>query len=297
MESLTQQIEQAVASQSLPTLNTIFASHNYLTLGSGEQRTLHAFFLKTAIQAPPAFLQQVFASTDMVNWLEKTCLSHLPLTVKDCTDNKVRKAMFEYMIQDHVKEYEHAARVLGTLRMEDEEGSPYYYTPSDKCDVYVRMAECYLVEDQYEAADSAVTKAGTVLGSLSDPDQIPRNLRLRYKSTYARVLDSSRKFQQAATQYYELSQAFEDANDEELLVMLGRAATCAILAPSGSQRQIVLGLVSVCSFRFRFLHACSHHLIILCYVYLHSCVLVLNLHMYIYIYMHIYLSFLQIHYM
>ena len=110
------------------------------------------------------------------------------------------------------------------------------------------MAECYLVEDQYEAADAAVTKAGTVLSTLSaDQNEIPRGLRLRYKSTYARVLDSSRKFQQAAMQFYELSQAKEDAKEEELMVMLGKAATCAILAPSGSQRQVVLGLV-------RFMH-------------------------------------------
>jgi COP9 signalosome complex subunit 4 len=65
---------------------------------------------------------------------------------------------------------------------------------------------------------------------------------LRYKSTYARVLDSNRKFLQAASRYHDLSQSSEDLiRAEDLLTMLGRATTCAILAPSGPQRQRVLG--------------------------------------------------------
>lgn len=93
-------------------------------------------------------------------------------------------------------------------------------------------------------------------------------------STYARVLDANRRFLQAAGRYHELSQfgrtssatagadggqdggkvgsgdgdggddravTVVDAN--ELLEFLGRAATCAILAPSSSQCQRILGLV------------------------------------------------------
>ena len=244
MESITQKIETAILSDDISTLLTHFESHHFLTLGSGEQRTIHASFLKTSLaqQQQSKFLMKAFASQDFIQWLENKCLRHLPIIVKDAVDNKIRRLLFDYLIQ--VNQFEHAARVLGTLRMNDEVGNPYYNTPSEKCDVYVQMAECYLMDDQYEAADAAVTKAGTVLGSLTDPDdQIPRSLRLRYKSTYARVLDSSRKFQQAATQYFELSQAFDDASQDELMVMLGRAATCAILAPNGSQRRIIVSLV------------------------------------------------------
>ena len=71
------------------------------------------------------------------------------------------------------------------------------------------------------------------------------SLILRYKSTYARVLDANRKFLQAASRYHDLSQNSEDLiRAEDLLAMLGRGATCAILAPSGPQRQRVLGHVS-----------------------------------------------------
>lgn len=69
---------------------------------------------------------------------------------------------------------------------------------------------------------------------------------MRYKSTYARVLDSNRKFLQAASRYHDLSQSSTDViQAQDLLIMLGRAATCAVLAPSGPQRHRVLGLVSL----------------------------------------------------
>ena len=114
--------------------------------------------------------------------------------------------------------------------------------------VYVNIAECFLEEDAIVESDSAVTKAGSVVESIQNPDQ-HMALILRYKSTYARVLDSNRKFLQAASRYHDLSQSSSDIiRAEDLLAMLGRAATCAILAPSGPQRQRVLGHVRiVCS--------------------------------------------------
>ena len=110
--------------------------------------------------------------------------------------------------------------------------------------VYVRIAECFLEEDEIVESDAAVTKAGTVVESIQNPEQ-HMALILRYKSTYARVLDANRKFLQAASRYHDLSQSSGNLiQAEDLLAMLGRAATCAILAPSGPQRQRVLGHVS-----------------------------------------------------
>ncbi len=88
-----------------------------------------------------------------------------------------------------------------------------------------------------------MTKAGTVVESIPNPESHVA-LILRYKSTYARVLDANRKFLQAAQRYHDLSQTATDMIDaDDVLNMLGRAATCAILAPSGPQRQRVLGHV------------------------------------------------------
>jgi COP9 signalosome complex subunit 4 len=63
---------------------------------------------------------------------------------------------------------------------------------------------------------------------------------------YARILDKNRKFLSAASRYYDLS-ALGNETDiidaDDLLEFLGRAATCAILAPSSTQRQRILGMV------------------------------------------------------
>jgi hypothetical protein len=45
-------------------------------------------------------------------------------------------------------------------------------------------------------------------------------------------MDSKRKFMVAAFSYYELSNQ-EGVDPSELLVLLGMAATCAILSPAG----------------------------------------------------------------
>ena len=108
--------------------------------------------------------------------------------------------------------------------------------------VFVKIAECFLAEDEISEADSAVNKAGQIVESITNPDK-HLGLILRYKATYARILDNNRKFLQAAGRYHDLS----DQNNsnlipsDELLRMLGNAATCAILSPSGPQRQRVLG--------------------------------------------------------
>jgi len=60
------------------------------------------------------------------------------------------------------------------------------------------------------------------------------------------VLNKNNKFQQAAGRYYDLSQlgnTTDIIDTDDLVEFLGRAATCAILAPSGSQRHRILGLV------------------------------------------------------
>jgi len=111
-----------------------------------------------------------------------------------------------------------------------------------------------LEEDLTVEAEGAVTKAGVVIEasgiSVSAEDEVKDEatvtLMLRYKSTYARVLDANRKFLAAAVKYHDLSTAYlyTDAIDaDDLIIMLGKAVTCAILSPNSAQRQRVLGLV------------------------------------------------------
>jgi len=73
-------------------------------------------------------------------------------------------------------------------------------------------------------------------------DVVDTHLRLRYKATHGKVLDANRKFLDAAWNYYELSQTPASLiRADDLLVLLGKAATCAILGKAGPQRDRIIG--------------------------------------------------------
>lgn len=231
-------VDEAVASNDYATLCMIFTPTGMSTLGQGEQRALCGYLVKKAVTSPE-FLCTGF---DSLTPVLTSCLGNLPMVVDNAADSTLRALMFDYFVNEK-GEYSSAARILGGMRMESEPNSIYYKTPAQMCDVYVKISECFLMDDEIVEADSAVTKAGTVVENIVDPDN-HTTLILRYKATYARVLDSNRKFLQAATRYHDLSQSGTDTIDaDDLLQMLGRAATCAILAPSGAQKQRVLGLL------------------------------------------------------
>jgi len=264
-----------------PSLSSTTSSPSWEQLGQGEQRSLSSYIIKACISSP-TFLTTALANkttddTDQtILTLLLKCLNHLPPTVEKAMDNQLRNILFQYYV-DVECDYRTAAQVLAGMRMEGEDTNSVYYTsPVEMTDVYVKIAECFLEEDDAVEADSFVTKAGTsveLIGRCSGTDDDGEEERkkhvpliLRYKSTYARVLDSNRRFLQAAGRYHELSQfgmtdgnvdgeqdkkAREDddqcksvvVNPNDLLEFLGRAATCAILAPSSPQCQRVLGLI------------------------------------------------------
>jgi len=251
---MEQRVESAVSNNNYIGLKDIFsAGGSWQSLGQGEQKTLSAFFIKAALSSS-SFLTAAFAcKSEAALEVMKTTLSHLPPSVENAMDNVLREKIFDHLVED--QQYREAASVLAGRRMEDhDEDSPYYTTPADKTDTYVKIAECFLNEDDVVEADAFVTRAGAAVEALTRKDngeQAPAEqqhigLILRYKSTYARVLDANRKFLQAASRYYDLS-AIGSQTDiivaDDLVEFLGRAATCAILAPSSSQRQRILGLV------------------------------------------------------
>jgi len=107
----------------------------------------------------------------------------------------------------------------------------------EKADHYVKIAETYMMNDETVDAEIFVNKA---MSLMSDVKQW--QLQLRYKVTHSRILDSNRKFLDAARNYYELSQTPSTQIDsEELLELLGKATTCAILGKAGPQRDRTLG--------------------------------------------------------
>ncbi|KAL7535074.1 hypothetical protein ACHAXR_006254 [Thalassiosira sp. AJA248-18] len=250
MESLAQSVTTAIQSSDFAQLSAVFTSQ-WQSLGQGEQRTLASHFIKTAI-ASPSFFPDAFRSPQIMSVITTT-LNHLPPTVESAADNTLRQKIFDFKVNEE-EDYSTAARILSGLRMEENEASVYYLPPIERCDVFVKVAECYLEEDLTVEAEGAVTKAGTIIESTGISisaenevkDERTVTLMLRYKSTYARVLDANRKFLPAAMKYHDLSTAYmhTDAIDaDDLLSMLGRAVTCAILSPNSAQRQRVLGLV------------------------------------------------------
>eukprot|EP00934_Nitzschia_sp_Nitz4_P008093 Nitzschia sp. Nitz4//scaffold121_size67750//58019//59379//NITZ4_006075-RA/size67750-augustus-gene-0.132-mRNA-1//-1//CDS//3329534372//8083//frame0 len=239
MEGFMDTIDDAIRSKNYTEIaNVFFSLPSSQSIGQGEQRSLAAHLIKAAVRTP-GFLPAAFSSGQMMRVLIDV-LSHLPTTVDEAADSQLRRLIFDYKVQQE-GDYAGAARVLADIRMEDDKTSVYYTAPAEKCDVYVKIAECFLEEDEIVESDNAVTKAGSVVGMIQNPDD-HKALILRYKSTCARVLDSNRKFLQAASRYHDLSlSSAELVRADDLLEMLGRATTCAILAPSGPQRQRVLG--------------------------------------------------------
>jgi len=247
MEELIQNVDHGIRTKDYGIIARVFSfgPNTWQAIGQGEQRSLAAHFIKGAVRTPE-FLPEAFTSGQMMHVMMET-LKMLPSVVEGAADNQLRQMLFDYKVNED-GEYSEAARILAGMRMEDDPNSVYYTTPADKCDVYVKIAECFLEEDEIAESDAAVMKAGGVVEAISPPEEHMVVI-LRYKSTYARVLDCNRKFLTAASRYHDLSQSSEELiRADDLLVMLGRAATCAILAPSGPQRQRILGLVRILFF-------------------------------------------------
>lgn len=110
-------------------------------------------------------------------------------------------------------------------------------TASEKADIYVRIAELYLEDDDAGAADTYCGRAAMVIHDVDKPELV-----LRHKVTYARVLDSKAKFLDAAYKYTELSQTAGEhgVGEVEIVKLLTCASICAVLAPAGPQRARVL---------------------------------------------------------
>lgn len=106
----------------------------------------------------------------------------------------------------------------------------------DKC---IQIAMLYMQDDESVTAETFINRASVLIGEETEP-----RLRLQHKVCYARILDAKRKFLEAATRFYQLSQ-LQNRNfgsytvkEEELTTALGMAMTCSILAPAGPQVQV-----------------------------------------------------------
>lgn len=148
----------------------------------------------------------------------------------------LRNTLYDALLEEG--SFKEAACALSGINME---GSAKSYSDFDKAAMYVKIAETFLEDDESVDAETYVTRASGLMHAVSSEDWA---LQLRYRVTLARTLDARRKFLDAAMRYYELSQAqHEDVAQDELVALLSKAVTCALLGNAGPQRSRILGLL------------------------------------------------------
>lgn len=162
------------------------------------------------------------------------CLSKLKPRILSFEEPDVlfREALAAMYMEE--EEYIEAAKALAAINLES---SARQYSDGEKAEKYVKIAELYLQEDETVDAENFINRASRCIHNVDD-----WALKLRYQVSYARILDAKRKFLDAALRYYEFSQSKPDEVDpDDLLALLDKAVTCAILASAGPQRSRVLG--------------------------------------------------------
>ncbi|CAK4068690.1 unnamed protein product [Aphanomyces euteiches] len=170
---------------------------------------------------------------------KKDLLTHCLIKIKprilsfEETDVILREALSDMYMDE--EEYIEAAKTLAAINLES---SARQYTDEQKAEKYVKIAELYLQEDETVDAENFINRASRVVHAVSQNNWA---LKLRYQVSYARILDAKRKFLDAALRYYEFSQSKPDEVDpDDLLQLLSKAVTCAILASAGPQRSRLL---------------------------------------------------------
>ena len=124
-----------------------------------------------------------------------------------------------------------AANVLQNMPLE----SNQKHISSDfKMDIYLQIAELYLIEHLSPKAETYISRAGYLLSEITKQELI-----VRYQECSAKMLDYKLKFLDAARKYLYLS-----FNSSVSLIdqtqALRRGTVCAILASAGLQRSRIL---------------------------------------------------------
>jgi COP9 signalosome complex subunit 4 len=170
---------------------------------------------------------------------EEVCLNFLDVlkafpNLYDDSDYVLRDSLFSLYLK--WGQYVNAAQILSAINLSS---TSRPFTDDEKVDIYIKCAECFLEEEAAVDAEVFVNKASQIVNNINE-----WSLLLRYRVTFARVLDANRKFIEAALRYYDLS-TIENQKivSEELLELLAKAVTCTILGKSGQQRNRIMGLL------------------------------------------------------
>jgi len=127
------------------------------------------------------------------------------------------------------EEWKEAAKILIAIPLDS---GNRVLEPEYKMDIYVKIAQLYLEEDESVQAEAYINRASEFVHTVKD-----ETLKLRYKVCFARIMDYKRQFLKAAGRYYELSQI---VGEQERMEALQFAVICAILASAGQHRSRLL---------------------------------------------------------
>ncbi|KAI9740361.1 MAG: hypothetical protein M1834_004940 [Cirrosporium novae-zelandiae] len=130
------------------------------------------------------------------------------------------------------EDFQNAARALQGMNFES---TSHQMTEVDKVEVWIRIVRNYLEEEDTANAEIFLNRAKNYMHKVDKPE-----LKLYFQLSQARILDARRKFLDAAQVYLQFSFNTRIA-EEERLHGLSSAIICAILAPAGPQRAVMLG--------------------------------------------------------
>jgi COP9 signalosome complex subunit 4 len=142
------------------------------------------------------------------------------------------------------KDYKSAAYTLSSFKF-DEFKAKSSATAEQRAKWFVRTAEFFLQVGESGLASQQIKRAHTLMqevSKLTSPSAV--ELVLRFKTSYARILDSERRFIEAALRYMELSQSTAaTVSDAGRMQSLEYAVSCAVLSKAGPQRSRVLAML------------------------------------------------------
>ena len=158
--------------------------------------------------------------------------------------NKLRENLAKCHEVD--EEWSQAAVALAGI---DLESGPRSGDTLHKLETLVHISQLYLEDDDAVNAETYIKRASFLQGT-GGSGAPATAVDLTFKTCYARIQDSKRRFPEAALKYYELSQLDPDADygggrvaEEETLMALRCSIVCAILSGAGPQRARILGML------------------------------------------------------
>lgn len=141
------------------------------------------------------------------------------------------------------EEFKTAGRIFASVDTEDEY-IKRAMTITERCEWRITTAQLFLQEGENGPATRHIQQSKKLLRDIPLSNKDRMKLQLLHQTCYSRILDSERKFLLAAVNYMELSQINSPlVKEQDLLVSLGNAVTCAILAPAGGNRRRVLAML------------------------------------------------------